>query len=166
MPSGASGGSPSLHQCKTLPDPSLACPCLCTLPRKPARWAGLNTNPRGATRQGKPLQPLPPRVSFLGIAPASVPAAGKAKYEGAAGLGFVEAIGEKLGFKPWRQHRGPDLQKGRGAAATAGLRTLSSSANHNWKKPKIVPLLVVCEDPQYSACPPLTYERSWTKRVR
>lgn len=49
--------SPLLHQCKTLPDPSLACPCLHTLPRKlgwaqhlgstlepKPPWVGLNTN--------------------------------------------------------------------------------------------------------------------------
>lgn len=58
---------------------------------------------------------------------------GPPQHEGAAELGFVEVIRGKLGFKPRRRCWGLDLQTGRGAAATAELGMLSSSANRNWK---------------------------------
>lgn len=143
-PSGLHAGSPpgrvlpSPHQCKTLPNPSTAL----YFTGKASSRGRTQHNMRPAARQGKLPQPLPSGVSFSGNTRPFGPAAGKARYKAAAGLGFVKTTSTKLGFKPRQQQGGPSLQKGRGAAAMAELRTLSNSAHCNLKNQIIIPLLV------------------------
>lgn len=127
---------PSPHQCKMLPNPSIAL----YFTRKAGSMGQTQHNVPQLQGRGSP--PAPSIWDKL-CRDHSSPAVGKARYGATAGLGFVKTTRAKLSFKPRQQHGGPSLQKGRGATATVELRALSSSATLQCKKPNIIPLLVV-----------------------
>lgn len=94
-----------------------------------------------AARQGKPLQPLPPRISFSGITPPFAAAAGKARYKAATGLGFVKAMSAKLGFKPQQQHGGAQFAEGARSRCDSGAEDAQQLCTLQFRKPNYHPTL-------------------------